>query len=203
MRRHGAILVVLGTALIASCAAGADPDHLYLQGRSFGPYVGQVVDAETRAPIEGAVVVASWWRDRMYPGQSVSERYRAREVLTDKDGRFVLDVKELEETAPRRTLHPSFTVFFPGYMAYTSAASHSTLPFKTRGFVQGKFSPEGILVGLPLLRTLNERRDHLLSLGPSRRSDDPGREIPHYVRLVNQEARAVGLAPYSIKEQRQ
>ena len=54
MRRSAMCVVTLTALLLASCAP-VSQDRRYLGGKTFGPYVGQVVDAETRAPIEGAV----------------------------------------------------------------------------------------------------------------------------------------------------
>ena len=47
-----------------------------------GPYRGQVVDADTKAPLGGAVVVVYWSRDRIYPMHSVNEPYAVRETVT-------------------------------------------------------------------------------------------------------------------------
>ena len=77
MRRSAMCVVTLTALLLASCAP-VSQDRRYLGGKTFGPYVGQVVDAETRAPIEGAVVVASWWRGRAWPGGRISEGHPAR-----------------------------------------------------------------------------------------------------------------------------
>ena len=190
MRHRGAILAVLGALVLASCAP-VSQDRRYLGGKTFGPYVGQVVDAETRAPIEGAVVVASWWRDRVWPGASISERYAAREVVTDREGRFVLDATQLEEYAPGGTLRPRFTVFHPGYAAFPPTA----LAFSKGGFMSGEFSPRGVTIGLPRITSQTERRDHVSTLSPFSLSQRPFRELPEFMRLINKEAVSVGLPP--------
>ena len=196
--RHGRVTIaVFGTVLVASCAPFAGQNHQYLGSKTLGPYVGQVVDAETRAPIEGAVVVASWWRDRVWPGGTTSERYAAREVLTNREGRFVLDATQLEERAPGGTLRPTFTVFFPGYAGYPSASPRVRWIFREQnGFTEGEFSPRGIVVGLPRLATPWVRKDHAGSLDPFSASEDPFREVPEFMRLINREAVSVGLQPY-------
>jgi len=197
LRRHrGAILAVLGALVLASCAPVAGQNDEYLGGKTLGPYVGQVVDAETRAPIEGAVVVASWWRDRVWPGATISERYAAREVLTDREGRFVLDATQLEEYAPGGTLHPRFTVFFPGYAAFPPRIGSTGIAFSKGGFLTGDFSPRGALIGLPRIKTQAERRDHVTTLNPFSLSQRPFRELPEFMRLINRESTSVGLEPY-------
>ena len=198
MRHRGAILAVLGALVLASCAPGSQARR-YLGGKTLGPYVGQVVDAETRAPIEGAVVVASWWRDRVWPGASISERYAAREVVTDREGRFVLDATHLEEYAPGGTLRPTFTVFFPGYLVFSPllgpAFPPPALAFSKGGFMSGEFSPRGVTIGLPRITSQTERRDHVSTLSPFSLSQRPFRELPEFMRLINKEAVSVGLPP--------
>jgi len=196
MRRSAMSVVTLTALLLASCAP-VSQDRRYLGGKTFGPYVGQVVDAETRAPIEGAVVVASWWRDRVWPGASISERYAAREVVTDREGRFVLDATHLEEYAPGGTLRPTFTVFFPGYLVFSPLLGPA---FREPGFLQGEFSPRGVLVGLPRLKTEAERRHQVGRISPRLLSPQPFSELPRFTRLLDQEAIAVGLQPRGPKE---
>jgi len=195
MRRSAMCVVTLTALLLASCAP-VSQDRRYLGGKTFGPYVGQVVDAETRAPIEGAVVVASWWRDRVWPGASISERYAAREVVTDREGRFVLDATQLEEYAPGGTLHPTFTVFFPGYAAFPPLA----IRFSKGSFMSGEFSPQGVVVGLARLKTEVQRRDQIGRMNPRMLSAKPFSDLPRFMRLLDEEAVAVGLQPLGSKE---
>src|SRR3990170_1219568 len=53
-----------------------------------GPYRGKIIDADSREPIEGVVVLGVW--DREYPGAggAVHEYYDAMETVTDKNGGF-------------------------------------------------------------------------------------------------------------------
>lgn len=155
-----------------------------------GPYRGQVIDADTKAPLAGAVVVAAWSRDRIYPFHSVNERYAVREVLANLDGRFVIDARDIEEHAPRRTLRPEFTVFLPGYGSFPSFQKAPT------GFFGDLFEREGTTVELPRLRARKERLDSLRAADPYNLSEDPFKEIPRYTELFNQERRALGLEPY-------
>ena len=87
---------------------------VYLQGTE-GPYRGRVVDARTKEPIRGAVVVAVWYHDVFALVQTNEQFYDAIEVLTDDQGYFVVDASEIEQHAPSRTKFPVFTIFKPGY----------------------------------------------------------------------------------------
>jgi len=159
--------------------------------RPRGPYQGQVVDAETKAPLSGAVVVVLWWRNRVYPFHSVAEHYAVRETVTDAEGRFFLDVKDVEEGAPRRTYHPEFLIFLPGYGSYPRKHVSPT------GLTVGKFERPGTVVELPRLVDREERRKHLGLFGPHSYSDKPFRDLPELMHRINAERVVVGLEPYS------
>jgi hypothetical protein len=187
--------VVLCCALVmggplAVWAQEAERWDRYLD-RPRGPYRGQVIDAETKAPLAGAVVVALWWRNRVYPFHSVAEHYAVRETVTDAEGRFLLDAKDVEEGAPRRTYHPEFLIFQPGYGSYPK--KHVS----PRGFTGGIFERPDTVVELPRLADREDRRKHLWLFGPHSYSDMPFRDLPELMRRINTERIAIGLEPYS------
>ena len=155
-----------------------------------GTYRGRVLDAETWKPLAGVVVVAVWRRERVMPLGGRSEHYAAREALTDENGDFVLEGKDVERSAPKRTRRPFFMVFSPGYgRARPIAGTPDTPPY---GFYEGA----GHTVELPKLKTREERREYVATMGPYSLSEEPFNEIPEFMRLVNQESVAVGLQPY-------
>jgi hypothetical protein len=110
---------VLTVFVTMSCAmAVVDREkEVYLQGTA-GPYRGRVVDARTKEPIRGAVVVAAWYYDVYAVVQTNEQFHDAIEVLTDDRGHFVVDASEIERRAPSRTKFPVFTVFKLGYAYY-------------------------------------------------------------------------------------
>jgi hypothetical protein len=181
-----ALLLVTGTA-----ASSHDTERWdrYLD-RPRGPYRGQVVDAETKAPMAGAVVVVHWLRDRVYPVHMVAENYAVRETVTDVEGRFFLDVRDVEESAPSRTRRPGFFIFLPGYGAYPK--KHVS----PRGFTGGIFERQGAVVELPRLEDREERRKHLFLFGHGDFSDRPFKDLPELVRRINAERIAIGLEPH-------
>jgi hypothetical protein len=188
-------VVVLCCALVmggpmAAWSQEADRWDRYLD-RPRGPYRGQVIDAETKAPLAGAVVVALWWRNRVYPFHSVAEHYAVRETVTDAEGRFLLDAKDVEEGAPRRTYHPEFLIFQPGYGSYPKKY------VSPRGFTGGIFERPDTVVELPRLADREDRRKHLWLFGPHSYSDKPFRDLPELMRRINTERIAIGLEPYS------
>jgi hypothetical protein len=157
--------------------------------RPRGPYRGQVIDAKTKSPLVGAVVVALWRRNRVYPFHSVAENYAVRETVTAADGHFVLDAKDVEEAAPRRTYHPEFLIFIPEYGAFPR--SH-VAPL---GYIGGIFERPGAVIELPRLLSRDERRKNLLSFGPHSYSDTPFKDLPELMRRFNSERIAVGFEP--------
>jgi hypothetical protein len=191
-------VVVLCCALVmggplAAWSQEAERWDRYLD-RPRGPYRGQVIDAETKAPLAGAVVVIHWLRDRVYPFHSVAENYAVREVITDDEGRFFLDVRDVEEGAPKQTRRPAFFVFLPGYGSYPKRH------VSPRGFTGGIFEREGTVLELPRLENQEERRKHLYLFGHGDFSDRPFKELPELVRRINAERSAIGLEPHTPPE---
>ena len=110
------LVVVLATG---GCRGGPE---------QWGPFRGQVVDAETGRPISGANVMVTWIREP--PSLHYSQWfYDAQETVTDTDGRFEI---------PRRTHFltafvnkPSLGFFAPGYVIL----SEEVTPANGRAYV--------------------------------------------------------------------
>lgn len=186
--------VVVGMAVLVICtSAWAQMPEGWdrLLGPNRGrPYRGLILDSDTKAPLAGAVVVALWVRERVYPFQVNTEHYAVRETVTDADGRFVLEVKDIEEGAPRRTRKPEFLVFLPGYATYPHGY---TAP---KGFLAELFEGSGTTIELPRLRVRRERLDSLSSADPHRFSDTSHTDLPRLMQAVDTERVALGLRPY-------
>jgi len=174
-------------------AQGPEGWDIYL-GQPRGPYRGQVLDADTQKPLVGAVVAAYWVRERVYPFHSLREPYAVREVVTDGDGRFVIDAKDIEENAPKRTLHPEFRIFAPGYGAYPG---HQRQP---RGFTGGIFWGSGRTVELPRLESRQDRVKSMRRVDPYDWSERPFVELPRFTEAFNRERESLGLEPLPIPE---
>lgn len=184
------VLVVAGTPAWSQERQGWDR---YLD-RPRGPYRGQVVDAETKEPLAGAVVVVNWLFDRVYPFHSVAENYAVREVVTDTEGRFFLDARDVEGGAPGRTRRPNFFIFLPGYGSYPR--KHVS----PQGFTGGIFERAGSIIELPRLVDREDRRQHLFLFSHGDFSARPFKDVPELVRRINAERRAIGLEPHTAPE---
>ncbi len=79
----GVIIIVL---ICTSCASFCRID---------GPYEGKVVDADTKQPLEGVVVLGVW--NKVYPNVagSTSEFFDSVELRTDNNGEFKIPGKGL------------------------------------------------------------------------------------------------------------
>lgn len=154
-----------------------------------GPYRGRIIDAETKAPLAGVVVVGVWQRDVTSLLHSRMVVHRVKEVLTEKDGTFVLHAKELEENAPEHTLHPYFVVFLPGYTVF-------------QGVYERRFQGAGATLELRRLKSWAERNQGGANVYPHTISNDPFRDLPQLMRLINDERIARGLRPYPRPEEK-
>ncbi len=105
---------------VAACAAempsGEVPPgaRMFLRG-STGSYRGRVIDAKSKQPIAGTIVVAAWYREVDALVQSNTVFYDAIEVVADSQGYFTVDAPNIERRAPTNTQFPVFTIFKPGY----------------------------------------------------------------------------------------
>ncbi len=83
-----------------------------------GPWRGQVLDAETKQPLEGVVVLAYWYRYRFHLSQLVvghqaPEFFDAVEAVTDAQGRWEIPEKSFPFHA--NIGGPFFRYYRPGY----------------------------------------------------------------------------------------
>ena len=80
----------------------------------YKPINGTVVDVDTNAPIEGAVVIVEWTRTHGI-GNYSTESYKVAETLSDKDGKFTLP-----GCYRPFVTEPDVTIYKKGYVAWSS-----------------------------------------------------------------------------------
>jgi hypothetical protein len=110
--RHFMLGVIFIIFLLCTQMAGAGSGWLIYHERSFK---GRVIDAETKEPVEGAVVVAQYHSNVLGPTGSHTTLIDVQEALTDSEGKFFIPSKT-------RIIYPlsvgddtSFLVWKPGY----------------------------------------------------------------------------------------
>ena len=114
LRVSGAPARLAGILLGLTVLVGA-PD---LASAAKGPWRGQVLDAETKQPLEGVVVLAYWNRYRfslaqLVVGHQAPEFFDAVEAVTDAEGRWEIPKKSFPFFADIGG--PFFHYFKPGY----------------------------------------------------------------------------------------
>jgi hypothetical protein len=80
------LLLIATLSLCTSCVSYCRID---------GPYEGKVIDAETKQPLEGVVVLGVWNKVQNTVAGPTGEFYDSVELLTDKNGDFKIHEKGL------------------------------------------------------------------------------------------------------------
>ena len=156
-----------------------------------GPYLGRVIDKETKQPIEGAAVLAVWYKRTASLGHPSVTFYDAQETLTDNEGNFTIPGTSTVSLNPlSRVDEPRFTIFKPGYKAYSGL-----LVVLVQNLVPtGLYEKDGRMVAE--LRQLTTRKERLDNQGRVSVSDcDRNEKCPNLIRLINVERSNLGLKP--------
>lgn len=186
------ILIVLAIVIIFTTSALASSGWLVYHEHDFR---GRVIDAETKEPIEGAVVVAIY-RIREYSFvQSDGAVADVKEVLTDKNGEFYIPSHTFFSIYPvakgETTL---FIVYKPGYAA-VSELNLGNILSKDTGEKREiewlynrdlKFILAPRLVGLPKVKTKEERKQARMDVDISG-ANIKERKLPLLYRVINEE----------------
>ena len=161
-------------------------------------FKGKVIDAETKEPIEGAVVVVVYSRRaiRIAP-HAVSETVNVKEALTDKDGNFhissyttLIDPLSSESAA-------TFIIFKPGYLSISGinledcfsggVCKEAELPWLYNQ--QLKYKIASGIVELPKLKTREERiKASMVGV-----TGYHAKDLPLLYKTVNEEERYLGI----------
>lgn len=132
MRTNGFLIVLFFTVYFICTAGCAYPI------RYDGPYQGGVIDAETKQPIEGVVVLGVWYKEEPNVAGSSSTFYDAKETVTDKSGEFKIPGMGLKILSNVRTMN--ILIFKAGY-EYLGLWPWEA--FKEDEIIQKKISWEG------------------------------------------------------------
>lgn len=155
-------------------------------------YHGQVVDAETSKPIEGAVVVVEWHKKPRLSISDINYYHNARETLTGADGKFLLDSSPGIDWNPFTYIQePWIIVFYPGYRPFTAAHPEDIGTKSDLNEIAEAFE-RGVVVKLAKLKTEKEQRSVTNKSGAgSIRA--PYAVLPNFLRLINIQRKMVGM----------
>ena len=176
-------------------------------------YHGVVVDADTKVPLEGAVVVVIWYRKPLVSMDGPQYFHRAAEVLTDAEGRFSVNASPGIDWNPFTYVvkEPRTVVFKPGYgpfpVAHVSPRSVSRFG-QAHKLDLAELNAEllnGTVVELPKLKTEEEVRTFTkpgdmwfsFCVGASRFHCVPPERIPNFMRLINIQRKSANLDPFA------
>ena len=186
------LALVVSLGLLLSVAFFSD--FLYADG----PYHGKVIDKETKEPIEGAAVLAVWWKRTAMIGHPMESVHEAQETVTDAEGNFTIAGAWTVSLNPfSRIDEPKFTIFKPGYKAYSGLLVPSAEGRPTRLHEKdGK-----MIVELQELKTREERLRNMGSVFIP--SDVPKEKYPHLIKLKEIEDMNLGLKRPQRKKEEQ
>ena len=108
------LIIVLSTLLIIAFTTSASAGWIIFHKQEFR---GKVIDAETKEPIEGAVVVATYQKYPIIsgPGGGSPSIVKIKETLTDKKGEFYFPRYTTIIQPLAREVETVFIIFKPGY----------------------------------------------------------------------------------------
>jgi hypothetical protein len=175
-------------------------------------YQGKVIDAETKEPIEGAVVVAYWWEEKGAFLGSLERLKDVKETLTDRDGKWSITGPESDKKKIVRGMlsavaivwairDPYFIIFKPGYCSWPEGFSIDACKDKIGPGGSDQISG-GKTIELPKLTNREDRlkAQRISPLYPT--SDGPTKEKQflkkqlELLRLLNEERGNLGLDEY-------
>jgi len=177
--------LILLTALLALALSGC----LY-PVRYDGPYLGRVIDEETREPIEGVVVLGTWdiFHNNLAGGNHTF--YDARETVTDKKGEFTMEGMGLRVFS---NLEPMSVLIFKSGYKYLGSTSWPA--FKISTYYRDRIKWEGDRAILPIRKlTMAERKQQG---GPP--IEAPESKMQKMIVELNKDRIDLGLKPIDIR----
>jgi hypothetical protein len=167
---------------------------------------GKVIDADTKQPIEGAVVVVSWSEERATPAGPTSRLKDVKETLTDKNGMWTIegpkggnvgDIKAIFSflTGTYFTNPPQFIVFKPSYCSWPVGFDIDACKRKIKPEGNNKVA-EGVTVELPRATSREDRKHSLPSPFHKDGNGSFYSKQGAFIKLINEESRNLGLSEY-------
>jgi hypothetical protein len=159
-----------------------------------------VIDADTREPIEGVVVVVYWHEARRTSIGDLSSRPKdVKETLTDKNGEWSVTGPAGGEntissylsliTGMYYTREPEFIIFKPGYCCWPEGFAIDACSEKLNPEGNGKIR-EGNIIELLKLRREKDRVRNIPGIAGGENALEKQKE---FIRLINEERRKLGL----------
>ena len=176
------LIVITSVYFVTGCGGIFFP----LPYRSLAPFKGKVVDADTKEPIEGAVVLAAYYFTSYGIAGSNSSVEDVQETMADRNGEF-----ELPRTRRWFVLH----------RGYPEGTLEILLHKQSKAVGDNKSWPtpdKYIVYELPKLKTDAERKENVLSTHIF--DEIPFKKRKLYIQALNEERKKLGMRLESITE---
>ena len=187
------VLLAIGSSFLYGVKMGHAAGWIIYWDRS---YHGKVIDADTKNPIEGAVVVAIYRESCYGVIQTISGEIGVKEVLTDKEGNF--RIPPFFGVGLPICWHgdTDFFVYIPGYGTFPRSSSFGPpVPISSPGHPDLEYYRDmfraGVVIGLPPLKTKKELKENIPSLSLS--SERLWKKLKNFRRLENQRREELGF----------
>lgn len=159
-----------------------------------GSFHGRVIDAETKEPLEGVVVVALYNVREYGPGGSGADAVDAKEAVSDKNGDFSISPKVYFSLYPFATgWTTEFKVYKPGYAGFpywTIVRQTDQMEARTKS-QEEEMMKQGAVIKLQKVHTRDER----LKAMWGRPIRIPDGKMPKLLELMNKEEINLGFEP--------
>ncbi|MDT8304086.1 MAG: hypothetical protein RQ760_21570, partial [Sedimentisphaerales bacterium] len=187
------------TLAILFLGLASTPSHAGWLVFSKPAYKGKIVDADTKEPLEEAVVVAIYHTYPVISGPAggSSKVINVREAVTDKMGRFEIPSYTTMISPFSTEEYTTFIVFKPGYASVSGIdlenifseenVKEVELPWRYNQALKFRFS-QG-LVGLPKLKTREELLKRVLGFPTGYGSE----ELPLLYKTYEEEKKMYGF----------
>jgi hypothetical protein len=168
-------------------------------------YCGKIIDAETKEPIEGVVVVALYYVHAIIGGPGGPDRrfIHAKEALTDENGEFVIPSYTTLMSPNAFDLDPDFVIYKAGYASFPEFRNQ-IFPFQYCGPAYSflgenvgknkeyKKDSETVTVtfGVAELPKLNTKEERIRATHSMNEEED---QTPLLLNAVNEELKRFGL----------
>ncbi len=177
------VIIIICVLFVYGCEGVLFP----LPYRSLAPFEGKVIDAETKEPIKGAVVLGLYYYETYSVAGSSSHLKDGQESLTDEKGEFKLPRKRRWFALNRGYPEGTLVIFKPGYGVFPSHKRSVAVGENKSWPPPGKY----IVYELPKLKTMEERKaQHIRTY-----SEIPYEHKKNYIRLYNEWRISLGYGP--------
>ncbi len=192
----GRVVLLIGLSINIFFIFGMSSGMSFFKAKEYylSSFEGKVIDGATKQPIEGAVVLAVYYRSTTTIAGSNHYPFDAQETLTDKKGEFKIPSKTVQSEEVSGKPKAKIIIFKPGYGAFPE---HRL----TKAVGENKSWPppeKHVVYELSELKTREERKENVVYI--RRHTEIPYSRRNNYWEIINEERSNLGLPPNTMTE---